>query len=215
MDNQGAGLGRPLGARGVRVGVEGPADRDLGAVAAYQVDLERGRDLGHEDLGPVPEGAGGVGDGRAVVAPRGGDDPGGRDGGRQDAVESAARLEGAAVLQEIELEDQRRVEAEGALFQHGDRGLPHAAPDAGRRVFHVLSGDRGLGESARMVRLRHPSSPALRGRGRACGVRRGWRRRRAGRRCRRRARPYRRRSPRRCSRRGAGRGRHRRRRRSG
>ena len=119
MEIAGTGLGSE-GERGlVRDAPFVADDPDLGIPAAHLLDLLRPHRAGDEDRGARPGRMGRACDGEAVIAAGSGDDAGGRDvvAIRQVAIHGAARLEGAGDLEELQLQDQLRLEYQ--RFTHG------------------------------------------------------------------------------------------------
>ena len=109
-------------ARRQRLGVDLAADGQVGAVAADARDLGRRGDLRHEDARLVAEPHGRVGHRRAVIAAGRRGDAGGRHLAQQQIGERPARLEGARVLRELELQDRREArepEVLGRDLEHG------------------------------------------------------------------------------------------------
>ena len=124
-------------ARRQRLGVDLAPDRQVGAVAADARDLGRRGDFRHEDAYLVAELPCRVGHRRAVIAAGRGCNAGGRNLAHQQIGESAARLEGARVLRQLELEVQGAPgEAEVLCPHREDRRLPDV-----RRYALVGGGD--------------------------------------------------------------------------
>ena len=136
---QRARLRRPGLAGRERVGIAVAADDQVGAVAPDALHLRGRGHGGHEDAGGHAEPHGGVRDGGAVIAARGGHHARRRDRAREQVGERAPRLERARVLEQLELQGQRELgEAEVGAIQlhdgrHADVGL-----DQGMRLL-----DRG------------------------------------------------------------------------
>ena len=137
-----------------RAGVEGPllAGREgLGVEAVDHVhrrpvgtdplDLHRGRGRRDEDLSRMPETVRRVGDGQPEVPARRGEHPRLVDVGREHPVERAARLEGAGVLQELQLEHESSRNAERPTFQLGDRCVSHPGSEQVAGALNVEPGD--------------------------------------------------------------------------
>jgi hypothetical protein len=114
---------------GLRVGVTRAPHDDLGAVRTNRGHLHGGRNLRNEDPRLVPEPLGCERDRDAVVSPRGGRDPGGRNGAREQVVERAARLERAGVLEQLELERDLGV-GEGPAVGFEQRRVAYVRGDA-------------------------------------------------------------------------------------
>ena len=85
----------------------------------------------------------GIGDGRAVIAARRGDDARRRHLARQEIGEGAARLERAGVLQKLKLERQPpEGKPEIARLDRQDRRPPHMRADQRRRRADGVVADR-------------------------------------------------------------------------
>jgi hypothetical protein len=83
-----------------------------------------------------------VGDRHAVIAARGGGDTRGADRAQEQVGECASRLEGASVLQLLELQrDREPGETEIGRVDLHDRGRPEVWSDDGRRGRDRRSGD--------------------------------------------------------------------------
>jgi hypothetical protein len=123
VDRHRARRGHPFLAGRQRVGVAIAPDDQLRAVLADALDLRRRGHRGDEDLGAHAESPGGVGDGGAVIAARGGHHARSRDLPHQQVGEGAPRLERARVLELLELEHEAgAVDAEiGAGHLHHRR----------------------------------------------------------------------------------------------
>src|SRR5207253_6757357 len=90
-----------------RIGIAVALDREVGATVADALQLRRRRDVRHENLGRLAKLHRGIGDRRAMVAARGRDHAGLRYVTGQEIGESAARLERAGMLKQLQLERQR------------------------------------------------------------------------------------------------------------
>ena len=117
MDQERAALGDIGVASLLRLGVGGAPNHGLGAVGLDLRDLSGRCDFRHEDARADPELPSGEGDGRAVIAARGGGATGRGCRSREKVVEGAARLERAGRLKAFELQRQRRraVDRRGCL----------------------------------------------------------------------------------------------------
>ena len=127
------------------VGVPRTADDDLGAMLFDGGDFHGGGDLRDEDPRAVPELLGRVGDGDAVVPARGRGDAGERDARTDQVHESAARFEGAGVLEELELEGDV-AGAEVAGIGGEERRAANVRGDAGVGVANLTREDGEDGE---------------------------------------------------------------------
>ena len=85
---------------------------DVGALLAHAVDLRGGRSVGDEDLGPMAERPSGEGNRQSEVPAGAGDDAGLGHVGGEHLAERAAWLERPGVLEQLELQRERRVEPE-------------------------------------------------------------------------------------------------------
>jgi len=130
-----AGLPRPCLAGGERIRIAVAFYHQLGAIFANALHLGRRSDAWDEDLCRLPELHRGIGDSRAVIAPRCRDDAGFRHVAGQQIGESAARLERARMLKQFELEREgMRWNAKlGAVDRHDRR-----SPDMGPNEFLAL-----------------------------------------------------------------------------
>jgi len=151
MDGERAAC-RDIGlARGARILIALAADDEVGAVVANALDLGRGGDARHEDLRRNATPHRGISDGGTVIAARGGGDAGRRHLPQAEIGEGAARLEGAGMLHELELQQERRGgEAEIGGIDGDDRGSPDMRPDDRLGRSDLRSGN---------LRLRHHDSP--------------------------------------------------------
>jgi len=85
----------------------------------------------------------GIGDGRAVIAARGGDHACARHVAQQQVGEGPARLERAGMLQLLQLEQQpTRREAELACIHRDHRRATHMGADQALGRGYVVAGDR-------------------------------------------------------------------------
>ena len=126
-----AGFGDVGFGGGCGIGIGAGHDNEISARALDQGDLGGACDFGNENAGLVAEGVGGVADGRAVIAARGGGDSGGRHFGGEERVECTARLEGAGVLEVFEFDFDFRQAGKG---QAHDRGAAHMRGDPAERI---------------------------------------------------------------------------------
>jgi len=113
------------------------------AIAAQPFHLGGRADRGHEDLGAMAERAGGIGDGRPVVAAGSGDHAGRRHFRDQQLVEGAPSLERAADLQRLELERDRHRKAQRAGRQLERRRAPDMRPYPRPRRLDMLARNHG------------------------------------------------------------------------
>src|SRR5207302_1215 len=114
-----------------RLGVRLAGRGDVRAVLTQSVRLDARCRLGHEHLDGMAEFAPDIGDGEAGVASRCDREPDSGHVVRKYAVEHAARLETAGVLQELELQPESRRDLD-------DRGTTHSCGNALRRCLDVV-----------------------------------------------------------------------------
>ena len=141
MHRQRPALGRANPTRPGGVVVEPLDDPDIRTLLAHPVDLRGGRGGRDEDLGVVAQPASRERDGKPVVAAARGDHAARRDVGGEHLAERAARLERAGVLQELELDRDRNVQAEGSRAQLDDRRPSHVGGDPVPRREDVVATD--------------------------------------------------------------------------
>ena len=145
VHGQRAGLPHPRLAGREGIGVALAPHHEIGAVLADPLDLRGRRHGRHEDLRGDAESHRGVGDGRPVIAARGGDDAGGKDASHEQVGEGPPRLERSGMLEQLQLEGEgkgRQAEVRPAHPGHG--GEANMAPDdgMGRLDLRVLDGVR-------------------------------------------------------------------------
>ena len=146
VHGQRAGLARPRLGGGQRVGVALAADDQLGAVAPDARDLGRRRHRRYEDLRRRPHPHRRVSDGGAVVAAGGRHHAGGRDGAGQEIGEGPASLERAGVLEQLQLERERKGnQPEVGAGRGQGRRQPDVGPDDRVRLLDggAIDGDGG------------------------------------------------------------------------
>ena len=120
---------------------------------ADAVDLGGRRRVGDEDLGAMTELARGVRHRQPEVPAGGGDDARRRHVGREHLVERSPRLERPRVLHQLELEDERHLQAERARARLHDRRRTDVARDpAARRLDVRALHDRRLAGELRRHR---------------------------------------------------------------
>jgi hypothetical protein len=130
VNRERTGLGGEDLAGAERVGIAVAADDELGAAIANPLNLRRRRDARHEDPGPDAEFHRRVRDRSSVIAARGGDNAGCRDVAHEQVRESAACLERARVLEQLELAAQaQRAQSEIGSIDLDDRRSAYVRPD--------------------------------------------------------------------------------------
>ncbi len=141
MDRERPGLGHVFRAGNGGIGVTRAADHHLGAMAANGIDLGLARDLGHEDARGHTEAVGRIGHRRTVIAARSRRHASSGDVLAQERVEGAARLEGAGMLQEFELQRDRPVMTEIPPGQIHDRGAADVIADTRMGGADIIGAD--------------------------------------------------------------------------
>jgi len=125
-----ARLGGPAFAGGQCFGIAFAGHNEIGPIAAYALDFFLGSHGRDENLCGHAEFIRGEGDACAVVAARGCHDTLLRDFSQQQISESAARFEGAGMLEQFEFEDEREgTEAEVYAAGLDDRRPANVRPD--------------------------------------------------------------------------------------
>src|SRR5918995_2686060 len=120
----------------------GAGDTHVGAVGTQPVDLDLGRALGDEDLGPMTEPARRVRDGEPEVPSGSRDHAGVWDLVGEDPVESPPRLERTGVLMALKLEGDGSWCAERLRLDLEDRGKSDPRCDAPGRPLDVGAANR-------------------------------------------------------------------------
>ena len=138
-----ARLGDPVLAGRERVGVALAHHGDVGAVRADLLDLRRRRHGRHEDLRPHAQAHRRVGDGGAVVTAGGGRHADRGQRAQEQIGERAPRLERSGVLQELELERERKGRKPEVRAAEGERRRDaHVRRDDGAHRLDALLVDR-------------------------------------------------------------------------
>ena len=138
MNGERTGLGHtPLGG-GQRVSIGAGHDIDFCAEGFDASNLGSTRQCRHENLSLVAKTLRSKCHGGAVIAARGCDDAGSGYRHRQERIESAARLERAAMLQQFQLQRQLCVRSERSQFKRQDRRAADMAVEAPRRGLNIV-----------------------------------------------------------------------------